>query len=443
MPRDGIELETEIEVSSEIIETALARLLESQIFANSERLKSFLSYVVTETLAGRASQIKGKTIAQDVYGRNSKDIEASVVRVDAGRLRGKLLEYYSTDGVEAPVRIYIDSGQYAPRFETVSEPAQSGLPPEVTGTNKWHSTAFIAFGIVTLSVLSAWIVWPSISDTPKPVADNSSIERQALFENSPSTLQAVNLTKQANGLLFPIADFSRQKLAAATFKEAIRIQDRYAGSYAGAAHSLATLAILAPNDKLQSEFLEEAQQMAAKALELDAKYGWSQSAASWVAFASKDFDEAIRLSNRAFMLDPHDGNILDFHAAVHLLTGRFEKAREIADPNRKRVSENTRVIHRNAFGVASYHLGFFEEAIRSFQIAAEAGDPISELSLTFLAVSHQGAGRTDEAEEIVEKLRRNWPNFRPEIALPKFYQHQEDADQVLNSLEAAGWQFSP
>ncbi|MEP2706264.1 MAG: hypothetical protein ABJQ71_14825 [Roseibium sp.] len=141
------------------------------------------------------------------------------------------------------------------------------------------------------------------------------------------------------------------------------------------------------------------------------------------------------------MLDPLDANLLDFHATVHLLTGNFEKTLDIADPGRERVVENTRVIHRNAFGVASFHLGFFEEAIESFQDAAEYGDPISELSLTFLAASHQGAGRSEKASEIIRELRSNWPKYRPEIALPKFYRHQQHADQVLASLRAAGWDF--
>ncbi|MEP2706263.1 MAG: hypothetical protein ABJQ71_14830 [Roseibium sp.] len=102
-----------------------------------------------------------------------------------------------------------------------------------------------------------------------------------------------------------MADFSRQKLATATFEEAISIQDEYAGSYAGAAHSLATLAILAPTETMRSDFLIEAQQMAATALQLDAKDGWSQSAASWVAFASR----GIRCGNSTVQESIHAGSV--------------------------------------------------------------------------------------------------------------------------------------
>jgi len=60
---------------------------------------------VNETLAGRASQLKGYTIATAVYERNEGfDPQVDpIVRVEAGRLRRALEHYYLTDGINDPV----------------------------------------------------------------------------------------------------------------------------------------------------------------------------------------------------------------------------------------------------------------------------------------------------------------------------------------------------
>ncbi|MCM0753137.1 hypothetical protein DEA98_24915 [Brucella pseudogrignonensis] len=47
----------------------LAHILASEHFTNAERMRSFLSYIVSETLAGRAERIKSYSIAIEVFHR--------------------------------------------------------------------------------------------------------------------------------------------------------------------------------------------------------------------------------------------------------------------------------------------------------------------------------------------------------------------------------------
>jgi hypothetical protein len=56
------------------------------------RLKRFLEYVVTETIAGRGKRLKGVVIACDVFDKTDPDEAQSttIVRVEAGRLRRRL-----------------------------------------------------------------------------------------------------------------------------------------------------------------------------------------------------------------------------------------------------------------------------------------------------------------------------------------------------------------
>lgn len=96
----------------------LEKVLQSRTLQNSESLKAFLRFVVEQTIADRDVLLKEYTIATEVFGRNS-DYDPridSVVRVQAGRLRTKLQEYYTTEGKGDRIVIDLPKGHYHPVF---------------------------------------------------------------------------------------------------------------------------------------------------------------------------------------------------------------------------------------------------------------------------------------------------------------------------------------
>ena len=104
--------------TTEEIRAQLERIFESTEFRGSEKQKNFLKFIVDETLANRASQLKGYTVAVAVYGR-TKNFDPQVdpiVRVEAGRLRRALEHYYLTAGKNDSIRIEIPKGRYVPIF---------------------------------------------------------------------------------------------------------------------------------------------------------------------------------------------------------------------------------------------------------------------------------------------------------------------------------------
>ena len=116
----------------ESIQAQLKRILNSAKFRGSNRQKEFLKFIVNETLAGRASRLKGYTIAVEVFGRkeNFNPQVDPIVRVEAGRLRRALEHYYFTAGKNDPVLIEIPKGGYVPTFEKVQS-----QPPDVSVSN--------------------------------------------------------------------------------------------------------------------------------------------------------------------------------------------------------------------------------------------------------------------------------------------------------------------
>ena len=134
----GIEQpKSEVSDFSAEIQTAVRAELEMMLmapfFAQSNRCKSFLTYVVLQTLSGNASQLKERTIGISVFGRaNDYDTgETSIVRVTANEVRKRIGQYYRESELAHPIQIELPRGSYVPEFKvqplrrnrTAGEPA--------------------------------------------------------------------------------------------------------------------------------------------------------------------------------------------------------------------------------------------------------------------------------------------------------------------------------
>ena len=109
-------------VSSEIEEGLIIKQVEKicscNEFKTKELLCRFLSYVVSEHLAGREQNLKGYNIGIDVFNR-SEDFDPgqdALVRIHAGRLRRLLNLYYLQEGKNDEIRIEIPKGAYYPKI---------------------------------------------------------------------------------------------------------------------------------------------------------------------------------------------------------------------------------------------------------------------------------------------------------------------------------------
>lgn len=117
---------SEGKISEQAIREELSRVLQSSVFAQSDRLGRFLRFTVETTLAGAAETLKEYLIGTEVYERNSSyhPSEDSIVRSEARRLRSKLKEYYDSAGNHDPVHICYRPGSYVPVFRP--RPSEGG-----------------------------------------------------------------------------------------------------------------------------------------------------------------------------------------------------------------------------------------------------------------------------------------------------------------------------
>lgn len=160
-------------VSAAKCKEQLQRIVDSSEFAATNRGRRFLSYVVEETLAGRAERIRAYSVAMAVFGRDASFEPKSdpIVRIEAGQLRRALERYYLTAGISDPVVITIPKGGYVPVFAARSTPIVSEVaqvfPKRETVADFMPRLASRRQSIVIGSLAAAMVlaaflaVWPS------------------------------------------------------------------------------------------------------------------------------------------------------------------------------------------------------------------------------------------------------------------------------------------
>lgn len=96
----------------------IERLVASRVLHGSESLCKLLRYLAKHAMEHPGLPIKEYQIATEVFGR-SADFDPqldSMVRVQAGRLRSKLTEFYSGEGVADPIVVELPKGTYVLAF---------------------------------------------------------------------------------------------------------------------------------------------------------------------------------------------------------------------------------------------------------------------------------------------------------------------------------------
>ena len=121
--------------ADENILAELSRILASPQFTRTSRSKRFLEYIVNETLCGRGDDLKGYTIAIDVFDKsiNFDSSQNTVVRVQALQVRRRLKLYYAEKTGPTGVHISLPKGRYKPTFLIQA----SGPILEKTATNNF------------------------------------------------------------------------------------------------------------------------------------------------------------------------------------------------------------------------------------------------------------------------------------------------------------------
>ncbi len=163
---------------NEAIAAQLSRILASPAFERSKRLSSLLQYLVAETLDGRGERIKALTIAMDIFGRDESFDQQrdTIVRVEAGRLRRALKDYYQEEGKLDPILIHIPKGTYRPVISSAQiefpelrpeTPVVTPPAPNRHRDNPDRRVIYLTAVITSITlVMMAWVLYRGAATSP-------------------------------------------------------------------------------------------------------------------------------------------------------------------------------------------------------------------------------------------------------------------------------------
>ena len=165
------------------------RLVNSHVLHGSESLCKLLRYLAEHALDHPGSSLKEYQIATEVFGRSPTfDPQSdSTIRVQAGRLRLKMVEYYASEGAEDPIQVDMPKGTYvlsfhrreasAARLQAVSHSAQHDeivAGAKADGKWKFAFIVLLALLMVASAAVALWLAHnsraPDRASDPGPAA---------------------------------------------------------------------------------------------------------------------------------------------------------------------------------------------------------------------------------------------------------------------------------
>jgi tetratricopeptide (TPR) repeat protein len=351
----------------------LDRVLASREFRGSERRSRLLKYLVEKAVAGE--RVKEYSIGVDVFDK-SPDYDPRIdpaVRVEMGRVRTRLADYYAGEGQVNRDRLEFPKRSYKPALLAAEQSS------EAPGHAWPLPTVVIIVGLAVLMGAAGVVGWRLATRSGKP-PDNPQAHQlciKARFFWNKRTPEALRTSLEL-------------------YQQVIRQYPRYAPAYGGEA---LCYTVMATNSELPAEQASsQAIDAARAAIALDPNVAEAHAALGWIAFGVRsDWSTAEAELNRAVTLDPSFATAHQWRALGLLYVGKTDEARpEIAkalqlDP----VSMPLLV----ADGMISYYSGRYGEAVEKAQklLAMEPAFREAHLMLgEALEAKHDWAGAERE-----------------------------------------------
>jgi TolB-like protein/Flp pilus assembly protein TadD len=468
-------------------EEQLERILRSVTFQQSDRLKRFLMFIVRETAAGRGNELKEYVIGVQVFRKeDSFDPRTDpIVRVQARRLRAKLVRYYREEGRGDPTLIDLPKGGYAALIKRRDEetPPKRSISTALVSRNTIAVLAFsdesddgslagICKGaheevlhhltrLRSLRILAARTV-DSTGRSPEPVPAGAALIITGSVRQSGDRIRiALHLIDGASGCYLwsePVDGstddtFELQERVAITVAEKLKPYEAEAAGHAGANRPVANLA--AQNLNLQGRYhlsqrteegLRKALDFFERALSEDAQYALAHSGLAdtygllahyGVRGPADVWAKAAASAKMAVRLD-------DFSAEAHTSFALVKATQEWDWTGAER--EFQRAISLNSKYATAHHwyaasclapLGRLGEALDEVTFA-QSLDPISSIVARDVAMIHYYRRDFETALEQCDHTIELNPHFAPAYWLLGLIQaHRRDFEESLAALQLA------
>ncbi|HZP04170.1 MAG TPA: hypothetical protein VFB43_04650 [Terracidiphilus sp.] len=156
---------TELAVTeNEAVQNQVERILHSEELRGSEVLRRLLRFLAEKSATGEADELKEYIVAIDGLGKPATydPRHNSAVRIQVGRLRQKLADYYRGEGRCDPIVIDVPKGRFKLKIEHRNCPTLNAPPTELFPEQPVHTETLVSDQRQKKS-LRAWLRNPRLA----------------------------------------------------------------------------------------------------------------------------------------------------------------------------------------------------------------------------------------------------------------------------------------
>lgn len=191
-------------MSPSVVRAQLERIARSPTFAHAGRMFPLLEYLVGAGLDARDPAPDQRRIAIDVFGRDETFDPGcdAIVRVEVGRLRNKLREYYATDGCADALIVDVPRGQYRASIRPRSGFVDGSVPAQTVHRCTTPDGVSIAYSVIghghPLVLLPHWMSHLEV-DLETPLFRHYWVELSRRFRLVRFDSRGLGLSDRVNG----------------------------------------------------------------------------------------------------------------------------------------------------------------------------------------------------------------------------------------------------
>jgi hypothetical protein len=141
-------------LDADAIRAQVERLVKSKTFETSDVHRRLIQYLAEKSILGEADRLKEYTIGLDAFGKPSSydPKHDSIVRLQIGRLRQKLMAYYQTEAAAGEILVSLPKGAFKLTFDAM--PLAELSAPSAAGPRVRRWLIPVAFGVLVGLVIA-------------------------------------------------------------------------------------------------------------------------------------------------------------------------------------------------------------------------------------------------------------------------------------------------
>lgn len=263
------------------------------------------------------------------------------------------------------------------------------------------------------------------------------IEQRRVLAKPTESLEAYDYVLRARPALQGLTRAGNLE-ARTLLRRAIQTDPDYAAAYAALAEAHYNAVSMGWAES-PVEFLQRAAEMANKALSLDASEVRAHVVLGRIHVFYRQYEQARMALERAIALNPNDANALAGRGNILMWLGQTDAAigsLEVA----QRVDPELNPIDRFALSLGYYLSRRYEASIEQAQINLRKADG-AHFNHVVLAAAYAQLNRSDEAAQVVTRLRQADPTFDARVFGSKLL-NPDNLEELRDGLRKAGFQTS-